>query len=69
MSQPNKEEKPLIRNLVRQQNFQVLMNYLERTLQEIRKLNDNLPIEEIQIGQGRAKSINNLIEILKDLAK
>tara|TARA_X000001316_G_C920883_1_gene35118 strand:+ start:411 stop:551 length:141 start_codon:yes stop_codon:yes gene_type:complete len=46
-----------------------LIEYLERVLNEIRINNDDLPSDEIQIGQGRAKSVKGLLIILKSLIK
>tara|TARA_B100000424_G_C22790842_1_gene424730 strand:- start:14 stop:148 length:135 start_codon:yes stop_codon:yes gene_type:complete len=42
---------------------------LRRNLNLVREVNDDLDINEVQIGQGKAKLLNNLIKILEDSSK
>lgn len=69
LPQPNSREKQAIKQLAVNGQFNTLIEYLERVLNEIRINNDDLPSDEIQIGQGRAKSVKGLLIILKSLIK
>jgi len=69
LPQPNNREKQAIKQLAVNGQFNTLIEYLERVLNEIRINNDDLPSNEIQIGQGRAKSVKGLLIILKSLIK
>lgn len=69
LPQPNNREKQAIKQLAVNGQFDTLIEYLERVLNEIRINNDDLPSDEIQIGQGRAKSVKGLLIILKSLIK
>ena len=69
LPQPNNREKQAIKQLAVNGQFDTMIEYLERVLNEIRINNDDLPSDEIQIGQGRAKSVKGLLVILKSLIK
>ena len=70
LDKPNQEEQKAIISLAsRKQIFNKFISYLRRNLNLVREVNDDLDINEIQIGQGKAKLLNNLIKILEDSSK
>lgn len=70
LDKPNQEEQKAIISLAsRKQIFNKFISYLQRNLNLVREVNDDLDINEVQIGQGKAKLLNNLIKILEDSSK
>ncbi len=65
---PNKIQEEAIRNMAQNGTaFRFLVEWLEEALADVRRGNDSLPLNEVQVGQGRAQALNAEIEILKDL--
>ncbi len=68
MPRPNKIQEEAIRNMAQNGTaFRFLVEWLEEALADVRRGNDSLPLNEVQVGQGRAQALNAEIEILKDL--
>lgn len=70
LARPNPKQAESIRNMAQNGNaFSGLLEWMQDNLNEIRQANDTLPLDEIQIGQGRAQVLNMEITILKELIK
>ncbi len=70
LPKPNKQEKQAINQLAHNwDNFNILISYIERCLNEVRIANDDLGKDEIQVGQGIARGVKSILQNLKDLVK
>jgi len=66
LPKPVDQEKQALKQMSTNGHLRALNSYLERVLTDIRIHNDDLPRDEIQIGQGMAKSVKSLITIFKE---
>jgi len=70
LPKPNDREAAAIRNMAQNGSaFSSLTDWLDRCLAGQRAANDVLPVNEIQVGQGRAQSVNSIVTILKELVR
>jgi hypothetical protein len=68
MKRPNQRQSDAIRQLaVNGPLFGELVGWLRDSLAHEREGNDTRPLENIQVGQGRAQALNEEITILEDL--